>query len=49
MNVVYQNGWKMIDILIHAENIKYFTNASQKSQKFIYYLPNFLGTTIINS
>jgi hypothetical protein len=36
---IYQNGWKMIDILIHAENIKYFLNASQKSQKFVYYLP----------
>jgi hypothetical protein len=31
----------MIGILIHAENIKYFLNASQKSQKFVYYLANF--------
>jgi hypothetical protein len=23
MDVMYQNGWKMIDILIHAENIFY--------------------------
>jgi hypothetical protein len=30
---------KNVNIPIRAENIKYFTNASQKSQKFLYYLP----------
>ncbi len=38
-NVMHENGWKMICILIHAENIKYALNASQKSQKFLYYFP----------
>jgi hypothetical protein len=39
MNVIYQNGWKMIDkVLIHAENIQYFSNTNPKSQKLLYYL-----------
>jgi hypothetical protein len=24
MDVMYQNGWKMIDIFIHVDNIKYY-------------------------
>jgi hypothetical protein len=35
---MYQNGWKLIDILIHVVNIKYFKNASQKSFKILLYM-----------
>jgi len=31
MEVMYWNGWKMIEIFIHVKNIKYFKNVGKKS------------------
>jgi hypothetical protein len=42
MDVMYQNGWNNIDILIHVKNM-FFWNTSLKSlQIFMYFMPKFI-------
>jgi len=36
MNIMYQNGWRTIDIFIHANNINNLLSVSQLSWKILY-------------